>query len=326
MLDCKRSGLKIFTGEINIMDQLPGLIERSLGLSPEIQTKLLLSLIIFVALLLVRHMLLRLIWSKTSDVRQQYMWKRSLTYIFTVLGIVLLVNIWLIEFRQIGTFIGLLSAGLAVAMKDPLSNIAGWAFILIRKPFNLGDRIQVGDHAGDVIDIRLFQFTLLEIGNWVDADQSTGRIIDIPNGKVFTDVLANFTKGFEYIWHEIPVLVTFESNWEKAKKILEQVAEKHAGKKDKAAQERIREAGKKFLIFYSHLTPIVYTRVKESGVLLTIRYICEPRRRRGMEEIMWENILRQFAQHKDIDFAYPTRRFYNNLLEGKETVKDESDV
>ena len=67
---------------------------------------------------------------------------------------------------------------------------------------------------------RIFMFTLMEIGNWVDADQSTGRVIHIPNGKVFKEVLANYSKGFQYIWNEIPVLVTFESNWKKAKEIL----------------------------------------------------------------------------------------------------------
>ena len=82
-------------------------------------------------------------------------------------------------------------------------------------------------HAGDVIDIRLFQFSINEIGNWVDADQSTGRIIHIPNGIVFTEPQANYTAGFQYIWNEIPVLVTFESDWKKAKQILTDIVNHH---------------------------------------------------------------------------------------------------
>lgn len=66
-----------------------------------------------------------------------------------------------------------------------------WLFILWRRPFELGDRIQIGEDAGDVIDSRIFQFTILEIGNWVAADQSTGRLIHIPNQSVFTTPLAN---------------------------------------------------------------------------------------------------------------------------------------
>src|SRR5207247_865051 len=93
-------------------------------------------------------------------------------------------------------------------------------FILWRRPFEVGDRVQIGPHAGDVIDLGLFQFTLNEIGAWVNADQSTGRIIHVPNGKVFTDPVANYNKGFRYIWNEVPVVVTFESDWRKAKQIL----------------------------------------------------------------------------------------------------------
>ena len=137
-------------------------------------------------------------------------------------------SVWLSEFKELGTFLGLLSAGIAVALKDPIINFVGWLFIILRRPFTLGDRIQILGHSSDVIDIRLFQFTLMEIGNWVEADQSTGRIIHVPNGKVFVDTVASYNKGFHYIWNEMPVMITFESNWEKAKNILSVIAKKHA--------------------------------------------------------------------------------------------------
>jgi small-conductance mechanosensitive channel len=208
-----------------------------------------------------------------------------------------------------------LSAGLAIALKDPLTNMAGWIFINTRKPFQVGDRVQIGEHRGDVIDIRLFQFTLLEVGNWVDADQSTGRIIHIPNAIVFSKPQANYSRGFQYIWNEIPVLITFESNWKTAKSILEDIAIEHAEHLSKAAEKRIKEATKKYLITYTHLTPIVYTSVKESGVLLTLRYLCDPRKRRESQHAIWESILDQFESNPEIEFAYPTTRFYDRKNE-----------
>jgi small-conductance mechanosensitive channel len=211
--------------------------------------------------------------------------------------------------------LGLVSAGLAIALQGPITNLAGWVFILWRRPFEVGDRVQIGEHIGDVIDVRIFQFTLLELGNWVVADQSTGRILHIPNGKVFSEALANYTKGFEYIWHEIPVVVTFESNWEKAKTILQEIADRHAAHLSEDAAERVRQAARRFMIMYAKLTPIVYTRVEASGVLLTVRYLSEPRRRRSSEHAIWEDILRAFAEHSDIEFAYPTQRFFHRSLE-----------
>jgi len=233
------------------------------------------------------------------------------------LGVFLIGRLWFSGFQSIATYLGLLSAGIAIALKDVVSNFAGWLFIISRRPFSVGDRIQIGDHAGDVIDTRFFQFTLMEIGNWVNADQSTGRIIHIPNGMVLSEVLANYSKGFQYIWNEIPVLITFESNWKKAKKILQKIADKDAEQLSKAAEKRVKEASKKFMILYSRLTPIVYTSVQDSGVLLTIRYLCEPQRRRDSEQAIWEDVLKEFVGHEDIDFAYPTQRFYNNQFERK---------
>jgi small-conductance mechanosensitive channel len=220
-----------------------------------------------------------------------------------------------------GTFLGLLSAGIAIALKDPLVNMVAWGFILIRQPFKVGDRIQIGKVSGDVIDIRLFQFSIIEIGNWVDAEQSTGRIIHIPNGVVFTEPQANYTAEFQYIWNEIPVLITFESDWKKAKQILTDIINHHGVMLSNEAEKQLIEAAKKFLIFYSKLTPIVYTSVKDSGVMLTLRYMCNPRERRSIEEKIWEDILIEFAKHTDIDFAYPTQRFYNNSTEGKAGTK-----
>lgn len=165
--------------------------------------------------------------------------------------------------------------------------------------------------AGDVIDIRLFQFSLVEIGNWVDADQSTGRILHIPNSKVLREPLANYHQGFKYIWHEIPVLITFESNWKKAKKMLTDIAYEKAEPLSGKIQEQIRGAAQKYLIFYNKLTPIVYTTVKDSGVLLTIRYMVAPRQSRSTEEQIWEAILDLIDANDDINLAYPTTRFYN---------------
>ena len=295
--------------------------EKTLGFSPELQGKILTSVVIIFVLWLIRQIILRIYFRKKVDIRTQYRWRKSSVYIAFTIGFLLIGRIWFEGFNSIATYLGLLSAGLAIALKDPLVNLAGWTFIIWRKPFVVGDRIQVGNNAGDVIDIRIFQFTLMEIGNWVDAEQSTGRIIHIPNGKVFSDIQANYTTGFNYIWNEIPVLVTFESNWKKAKDILSTIVNKYAEHLSKSAEERIKEASRKFMIFYTKLTPIVYTSVRDSGVMLTIRYLCDPRKRRSSEEEIWEEILLQFSICDDIDFAYPTQRFYNNLSEGKKGTK-----
>ncbi len=287
-----------------------------------LESKIFYTLLALVVFWLIRRLLLA-VFLRERDVQVQYRIRKTVAYVTYPLAFLVIGRIWFAGFQALSTYLGLLSAGLAIALQTPLVNLAGWAFILWRQPFKVGDRIQIGSDRGDVIDQRIFMFSLMEIGNWVDADQSTGRVIHIPNGKIFNEVLANYSQGFHYIWNEIPVLVTFESDWRKAKHLLNEIAQRHGTSFSDAAAKRLREAAKKFMIFYSKLTPVVYTTVKDCGVMLTIRYLCDPRQRRGSEQAVWEDILDVFADHADIDFAYPTQRYYRNDSEGKPGTRPE---
>lgn len=292
------------------MKQLNEFLTHHVGLNTETLSKFLVTVLIILFLSLMRILILRLVWRNTDNIKMRYQWKRSLSFIIPIIGVLLIGAVWVKAFEEFGTFLGLFTAGIAIALKDPLTNFAGWLFIIFRKPFVVGDRVQVGDHTGDIIDIRPFQFTMLEIGNWVEADQSTGRIIHLPNGKVFLEPQANYSSGFEYIWNEVAVNITFESNWEKAKSLLEKIINELEEDIPIKAQQEIREASKNYMIYYKHLTPIVYTSVKEYGVRLTVRYLCNPRTRRGSENALWQKVLLAFKSEKDIQFAYPTTRFY----------------
>ncbi|HPF52669.1 MAG TPA: mechanosensitive ion channel [Draconibacterium sp.] len=292
------------------MNKINDFLAYHVGLNAETLEKVFVTILIVVLLSLLRVLILRLVWRRSPDAKVRYRWKRTLSFIVPSLGVLLIGAVWIKAFEEFGTFLGLFTAGIAIALKDPLTNLAGWFFIIFRKPFAVGDRVQIGTHVGDVIDIRPFQFTVLEIGNWVEADQSTGRIIHLPNGKVFLEPQANYSSGFEYIWHEVKVNITFESNWEKAKSILEQIINELAEDIPVKAQKEILEASKNYMIYYKHLTPIVYTTVKEYGIRLTVRYLCNPRRRRGSENEFWQKVLISFKPEKDIQFAYPTTRFF----------------
>ena len=293
------------------MEQLVRWVATAIGIEETTAGHVIASVIVVIALWLVRLLVLRIAWRRTEDPKARYTWRKASGYIAAAAGLLILGRIWIGSFRSIATFAGLVSAGLAIALRDVVANFAAWIFIVWRRPFKVGDRIEIGTHIGDVIDIRAFQFTLLEVRNWVDADQSTGRLLHVPNGLIMTQPLANYSQGFQYVWHEVPVLITFESDWKRAKELLQSIATEHAERFSKMAEERIKEASKRYLIFYPTLTPTVYTAVRESGVLLTIRYLCRARNRRGSEQAMWESILEAFGAEPSIEFAYPTTRFYS---------------
>jgi small-conductance mechanosensitive channel len=286
-------------------------LQTYLGIDLAAQHKLLISVLIVATLWLLHRVLHASVTERIKDRDRRYQWQKALGYTFATLGVLIVSLVWIEGVQYAATYLGLVSAGLAIALKDPITNIVAWVFILWRKPFEVGDRIEIGPYAGDVVDQRIFQFSMMEIGNWVDSDQSTGRILHIPNGMIFTSGVANYTHGPDYIWNEIPVLITFESDWEKAKGLLQEIADAQDVSQKEDVSKEFEAATRKFLLRYNKLTPIVYTNVLDSGVLLTIRYLCKPRQRRGTAQAVWEEILRAFAKHPDIDLAYPTTRFYS---------------
>lgn len=292
------------------MQTLVNWLAEALSLESLFQARLLASLLVIGVVVVARPLLLAIVRRRTEDVAARYRWRKVIEYTSLLVGLIALAQVWLVGSRAVATYLGLLSAGLAIALKDPVSNVFGWLFIVTRRPFEVGDRVELDGVAGDVIDVRYFQFTLMEIGNWVDADQSTGRVIHVPNQKVFSDAIANYTKGLHYIWNEIPVTVTFESDWRRAKGILLDVVTEHSDVLSERAREGLRDAARRYLINYDKLTPIVYTKVADHGVVLTMRYLCDPRRRRGTEMAIWEAMLDVFAREPHIDLAYPTQRLY----------------
>jgi small-conductance mechanosensitive channel len=310
--------------EVSVPEEISSWIEQTFRISVTNQNNLLYSLVLIIGLLILRQVVNYLLHRRTDNAEAIYRWRKAMEYVTLFLGIIGMLLIWLPDTRSFATYLGLVSAGLAIALQDPLTDFVGWIFIIWRHPFAVGDRIQIGGQAGDVVDIRYFQFSILEIGNWVDADQSTGRVIHIPNKKVFTESLANYTEGLAYIWNELAVMITFESDWAKAKKILQDIVAKQIAHKDQEAKKQMKQLADRFYINYENLTPIVYTRVVDSGIRLTIRYLTLPRKRRSTENQIWEDILTAFAAEPGIDFAYPTVRRYLHNEEGKPALRPEA--
>lgn len=270
------------------------------------------TILSLVVIMLIIRGINRILYTTINDNNRYYVARKRIYYFFSSLFVIFGIFLWSDSTTSLTTYFGLVSAGVAIALKDLFTNIAAWLFIIIRKPFKVSDRININGQTGDVIDIRMFQFSLMEISSYEHGEQSTGRIVIIPNHFIFSHVLINYDKGFKYIWNEINVLVTFESNWEKAKQLLTNISNEHSLHLSDAATKMIHQAKKHYMIHYNNLTPIVYTDVKESGVQLTIRYLCIPRQRRNTINDIWEEVLHVFKDESDIQLAYPTRRVTND--------------
>lgn len=287
-------------------------IEKELFIQPDLQVQFLKTIIILLMMILIYFFIRKILYNLVEDNRVYYRVKKSTSYIIIIITFIMVGRVWFQGIQSLATFIGLFSAALAIVMKDVILNIAGWFYIIIKSPFKVGDRIEIDGIAGDVIDIQVFSFALMEIKNWVDADQSTGRIVYLPNVFIFNKALLNYSKGIPYIWNEIPISVPLESNWKKAKSILNDIADRYGEVISSKAEASIKEASKKFRLYNAQLEPTVYTKIDpdSSSIILTIRYMCSYRNRRASAEKIYEDILDEFMKHEDVEFAYPTQIIY----------------
>ena len=289
------------------------MFETPFAIDVTLRNKVIQSVLIVVVLVIVNKLAITLIpHGSVEEIRKKFHLKKTIEYTLTLIGALLIGNLWISNFQSIITFLGLLSAGIAIALKDLFMNIAGWAFIYLRKPFDVGDRIQIGKVKGDVIDLRLFQFSVLEIGNWVDSDQSTGRVIHVPNAKVFQQPQANYSMGFNFIWNEQTIYITLDSDYKKVKSILTQLLNHHLKEEIKSAEAEFKKARDKHMIIYNQFTPAIFIEIMERGVKVSMRYLCNPRKKRLVEHAIAESILERFSVEENIKLAYPTTTIHFN--------------
>ena len=267
------------------------------------------TIIVIVVLVVLRYVVLRVATTRMADTFTLFRVRKAVTYTVTVVFALAVARIWSAAFDGVGTFLGLLTAGIAIALADVFVNLAGWFYIVTRHPFRVGDRIEIGSDAGDVVDIRVFRFTLMEIKNWVDADQPTGRLLHVPNGNLFRESMANYTETFDHIWHEIKVVITFESDRHLAEQLIfSAMQHHHTPEEAEHTRADFARAANRYVIQAADFDPKVYVDTVDQGVQLTARLIIHPRERRIVDDQIWREILDAFDGADNVELAYPTIR------------------
>ncbi len=268
--------------------------------SGTITDKIVYSIASLIVILILKQYTQKLIKAVSEGQGRQYKRTKVLSSIYAALYLLCLLIIWQKSSTSILTILGFLSAGLTIAIRDVFTNLIGGLYILFAKPFKVGERIEVAGQVGDVIDLNLLQFTMLEVGNRITQEQSTGRILHMPNMLVFSGPVANYEKGFKYIWNEMIVKLDLTSDLHEAKDLFYKIIAKYSSDYTEEAKAQIETASKQYLIFYNNLTPIVYTEIKEGAIWLSLRYLCEPRKVRVTENLIWEEILEQIKEKNHI--------------------------
>jgi small-conductance mechanosensitive channel len=201
-----------------------------------------------------------------------------------------LVVIWLDGITPIFTALTIVAAALTIVSKELILNFLGSFVIFWREVFAIGDRVEIGDFSGDVIDKGILYFTLLETGRTDSTNHSTGRLIKVPNALALTLPVVNSTRGAGYVWTELRIVLTPESDWEKARERLIDLINAYYVS-EKIDLERVKRVFEKRSIFFNRLTPRGYVDLASGGVRITLRYLCRSRMTRESRDFILTRFL-----------------------------------
>jgi len=177
--------------------------------------------------------------------------KSILKYVIWILAIIAALSVAIGDLGVWLTSLGLVGFGVTFALQKPILNFVGWLTILFNGTYSLGDRIKVGDVRGDIIEIRMM-YTVMD-GLLPNTDELSGKIITIPNEMVLTGSITNFTFNGVYLWDELSIDITYESNWDKAEKLLKEVTFKVVNDYAKKTSNEKSASSETFIELLSHL-------------------------------------------------------------------------
>ncbi len=224
----------------------------------------------------------------------------SLNYISNVEGLI--------------TFLGFVSAGIAIAMKDWFMNILGYFVIVLGGSIHTGDRIKItkdgAQYVGDVLEITLTRVAFLEdiTLTSVDHNRRTGRVIMFPNNFIFSSVILNYTfSGLKTVWDGIDIVVTFNSNHKKAIYLAKEIVRKYSKGYTDITRKQVNELRGKFHIRNFNPDPRVFSFIEPYGLKISSWYLTNSYSTLTLRSTISSEIVEAFNEAEDIWIAYPSQ-------------------
>lgn len=214
--------------------------------------------------------------------------------------------------------LAIVGAGIAIALQDVVKDIVGWLVIFQNRLYSTGDRITIGGSTGEVIDIHVLRTTLLEVGiPPAGVLEHTGKVLSVPNASILTQSITNHSTISDYVNAEMRITVTFESNWKKAKQILEEIAEEETRQHSEREKSQQINRTRMMYIVRQATGPRVYTDIASDGIEFLLRFSVPLGAKWPVVTSLSEKIMDRFNAEQDIELAYKTIRYYKNGEQAK---------
>lgn len=234
---------------------------------------------------------------ETLETRQRRKLLVAIRDVLSTIFVFFCIFVWYTQLKTVATTLAVIAVAIVIATKEYLLNITGFMFRSTARNFTIGDRIDLGDMRGDVVDTTVMGVSVLEIGP--GTNQYTGRTVFIPNSKFLSASVKNETRMRNYVFHVISFPLKAEDDWESAERILLDIAHDIVAPYVSEIREYIRKLTRKHSLDAPAVEPRIYIQIPEPGRINLVLRMPVPIQRRGrVEQEVIRNYLSRFRPTK----------------------------
>ena len=262
--------------------------------------KIALTAVVIIIGMFLHWLIKKFIIHNLSDFTKKYTLNKIIKNTLTTLIVLFILFIWIQAINAL-ILIGLtFGVFIVVMVRGLINNIIGFAVIKYRKYFKVGHRVEINDIIGDVIEINPISFELLEVRKWLSSDSNTGRIIKLPNRIIFQESIEMIGVVNTFVWQEIKYVLSFDSDWQDAERIMTEVGELHF---EEFVLPEIEGNNDHLLGNPEQLRPAFSLNTNDDGIILILRYLVDYRQGTKVKTHLQRNILKKFNDNPEIKFA-----------------------
>jgi small-conductance mechanosensitive channel len=239
------------------------------------------------------HFIRRSLGSRISDVDTRYKARKFITYLGYAVAALVIVVVFNDKLGGFTVAFGVAGAGIAFALQEVIASVAGWVAVTIGKFYSPGHRVELGGIKGDVIDVSILRTTLMEVGEWVNGDLYTGRIVRVANSFVFKEPVFNYSGDFPFLWDEITLPVKYGSDLVLARSMLREIVDEVLAGYAAEVKDSWQQMVRRYRVEAANVEPMITLQANDNWIEFTVRYVVDYRKRRWMKDHLFTRILEE---------------------------------
>ncbi len=266
--------------------------------------KILIAVILISLVLLATRLLKKIIDRRIEDKTTVFNFNRIADLFAGMIILAIILSLLFANWYAAMVSFGIVSLILGFALQNPITSFYGWLYILIRKPYAVGDRIRIGNVYGDVINVSYIDTTLWEFnGDYLSGDHPSGRIIKFANSKVFSEYVYNYSWPlFPFIWNELSLFISYKSDFKFTSDTIKHIVEKEIGE---AMVRRVKRF-KRILaetpvdeLDVNEYPSVILTPHNNTWIEVVVRYLVEPKNSGRIRKKLFEAVMNELKKHPE---------------------------